>query len=878
MQDILQRMIKQISFVFAFLLVYSSYSQEYFQSNTIVKEKITYNSLSEEGSGKKIFSLLGSENNMDIRKISLNIKARLLIRISRDPDQKLTAKISMTRVNLDGNITLRDFNIDALLWPSGFTAKLTIFNGRHERDVIEVSASAYGKLEVIDLSNYLSSGIGDISATISNFNFNYDPIKLQKLEKLAITIDYYYSYGKLLSDLIGEHSNHAVSNNLSAEKIFVDKIEIDRVVYFINEYNFKQGLNLDNYDPIGFIKLTKKLYRLTRRAATLFKQQISSNEADVLKPMDFCRYYSDLSSHYLKKGKLLQPADASGFEEVATIDLTESAKENLRLITEFYNQNTSIKPVKINQCIFNEFVNMADGVITDGNYSDALLLLNNSLIVANWSNATKTPKYNSAVIMALDGVASSYLRVGNVALSAQNIEFASLYFNKADEVFQLNHSMIVDADFPVTAFNDYLGLQCEIAMQYISAGKFITALHRLTIAKSICSKLNNSLACKLVDSVMCLAHLGNLNHKLDELDEMIISGQYPDAYQQIITTAKYISNNNCNLEDDNGRFEKLSYSLFLVLLQRGEILIDAQQSEMALHNFLKAKSIQQYLKEDFIELDRLIQSAAEPEIIKLVDEAKYHTWANRMNKAGNLYQEAIILNEKYFSNNNSRINQALEELNNKMRSRECISYEIKYSDAITKARIVIKNKQFNRLAELLNEAETYIVSYPQCNIQYDEVRELRNQYSSVLDFYQQYKDVTEKLFNEGYEEVIDKYISLIDYYNYKNLFHHDIEFPNLITFITNQKLPRLTMATAMYYLENDDLDRSFDYVKIFREQGGDSKKIKHITTDIARKFAKRDDELKKPLNEALHEYTLGDNWYNHFKVAYLKNRIVNVVR
>jgi len=288
--------------------------------------------------------------------------------------------------------------------------------------------------------------------------------------------------------------------------------------------------------------------------------------------------------------------------------------------------------------------------------------------------------------------------------------------------------------------------------------------------------------------------------------------------------------------------------------------------------------IQQYLGESLFQLDSLIKIAAEPVIISLIDKAKYHTWANRMEKADSLNLEIILLSEKYFGNNNIQINNAINELSVQMELRECLSHEIVYSDAIKKAYIVIKNKQFNKLNELLAEAQNCIVSYPQCNIQYDEVLELRDEYSSVLEFYKQYNYVSDKLFEQGYNEAIDMYLSLLDYYNHNDLFHYDIYFPNLITFITNQKLLNLTSATASYFYRNGDLDKSLEYVRIFKEQGGSSKSISPLISDIAKEIAKRDNALDKPVNESLHGYTMGDKWYNHFKVIYLKNRIISIVR
>ncbi len=868
-------MIKQVSFVFAFLLVHVGYSQEYFQSNTIVKENITYQSLSENGIGVKILSLLALENNIDTRKISLRTKSRLLIRISRDLDNRLTAKISMTKISLEGNTSIQDFSVDSLLWPSGFTANLALYNGKHQRDIITISSSTYGNVSVIDLTDQLSSNIGDISAKISDVKFNYDEKKLHKLQKLTKTIDYYYSYTKLLVDLIKQYNYNAVTNNQSIEKIFVDKLEINRVSNFIAGHNFKIILHLEKNDPGHFLKLSNKLMRLVQRTETLFKQQLSYNGINNVNPLEFCKLYCKLSIVYLNKAKSLQPADASGYEEVAKIDNDENAKENIRLILQYYTKNTATKSAEIYQCIFDEFVSLTYKVIDDQNYADALLLLNNAFIIHNWFNTVGTPKYNMAVIVALDGVASSYLRVGNGAFGIQNFELATTYFNKADKVFELNHKMISYSNLPDTVFSNYLKLQYSIAMQYNAIGKFETAIARLAATMKICKNLVNSPFCRMIDSLQCVSHSGNIRRFLDEIDKKMTEGQYPDALLQLTKTAQYLSRNNCLLIDENTRFAELSYLLFVAFLHEGEILLEAKQSEIALEKLLYAKFIQQYLQEDFIEVDRLIEFAAEPEIIELINEAKYHTWANRIKEAKSLQAKAIGLNEKYFSNSNSRISMALDELSEQMRSRKCVSNEIKYSDLIKKIHLVIRNNEFKKLDGLINEAELFKNSYPECNIQDEEVQEIRNKYNSVLVFYRQYNIVIDKLFDEGYSEVIPLYINLIEYYNYHDLFHYDIYFPSLESFIINQKSPHLTMATAEYYLQNNDPVKSFSYVKIFKDQHGTSKSIKHVTNDIAKKFAERDDKIKAPVNQMLDEYTYGDKWFLHFKIAYLKYRLLN---
>lgn len=869
-------MFRLISFLFVFIVYYSGYSQVYFESNTIINDNITYNKLQEDGFGKKIFSIVGSENNLDVRKISLNLKARLLVRISREPDQKLTATISLTKVNMEGNTTVRDFSIDSLLWPTGFNAKFTLSIGNQKQDVINISGLASGQQLKLEIAEYLITNDEELSATISEIQFNYDEMKFQQLQRLNETISYYYSYGKLLDNLLSNHNKRSVNNNQSVEEIFINKIEVDRVSNYIDNHNFTVILNLKKNDPIEFLKITKRLHLLSKRVSTLTNQQFKASGSSTLNPSEFCKYYDRFSTQYLIEGSLLQPDDASGFREVAVIDVNLGAKDNLSSIIDFYNSNISLEPLEIYQCIFDEFVDIANELILDDNYTDALLLLKNSIVINSWAKFLITQKFNSTIIDAIDGLSSSYLRVGNVAINIQNQEIALIYFAKADEVFVTNQNMIIDINLPDTSFVNYLGLQYEIAMKYIGLNEFELAIDRLNQAKNICSKITNSSACKSIDTALILAHIGNFGSMLENLEGMIVSGQYPDAYEQLMIAKQYKYDNSKYLRDDN-RFKELSYSLFLEFLQCGEILIDAEQPEVALDNLLKARSIQQILNQDIIELERLIKLAAEPIIVNLIDQASYRTWANKMEEASYLKQKAVRLNNEYFLGKNDKINQLLTELSLKMQLRYCLSHEIKYSDAITKARILIKNNEFDGLDKLLDEAEFYIVNYPQCNIQIYEVEELRDEYSSVLTFYSKYNDIREKLFNKGYKETIEQYISLLEFYDSNNIFHYDIYFPNLETFIGSQNLLTLTKTTSEYFLENMNLEESLHYIRMFKDQGGNSKIAVNINRGLGKAFGIQDNKLQKPIKESLLEYTLGDKWFSQFKKTYLKNRVNKTV-
>lgn len=867
-------MIKYIFLLFSSLFICSLYSQEYFESNTIVKQRISYEDFELTDPGRNMFQLIGLENNIDARKLFLDAKYRLLIRVARNQSNRLIVNINTTRVSLDGNINIRDFAIDTLLWPAKFTATLSIKNGRHIRDELKVSGPVFGSLLEVDITDFISSNIGEFSVVLSDVKFQYNQINLNILEEHTESIKYYYSFGLMVKDLIVEYNNYVVKNDQRAYNLFIEKVELDRVSDYIASHSFTYKLHLRNRDPIGLLKHLKKFDRLNKRAETLFNEKILENKLDTSYPLLFCNGYCDLSIKYLNAGNSLQPSDASGFEEVARIDINQQAKNDLKLVIDYYNRWSNYHANDITQCIFNGFVNLSNSFIAEENYSDALLLLYNSKIIANWFNIDLTSDFNSSVVTSLDGIASSYLKVGSMALAANNLEFAEQYIKKADNVLNENILLLENIVFTDTSFNEYIGIQTDIAITYLASHDHNKAFLSLSSAEKICQKKNESSLCKRVDSIACEAAIDFIKFDLGQLDRLISNFQYPDAFDKLIDIHNYILKNSCFNEYDNTKFEVLAYSLFLEFLQQGEILIDAKQSRMALENLLKAQKIQELIKGDLIDVKRLIELAAEHEIIKVIDQAKYETWGNRMEEARSLYDEAIILNNHYFQNDNQHIAKAIEELKNQMELRKCLDFKNGYSDAIKKANLLIRANDYSGLVDILIEADNYVKNYPECEIDNRELTKIRIDYQSVLQYFLLYDEIRTKLFEKGYQEVIHLYIELMNFYKLHELSVYDINFHSLKDFIIKQDLPNLTLETVRYYIENDKPEKSLIYSKIYEEQGGYYSLFKPMITSLAKQLAKQDDENGITVSDALNKYTDGVGWFNTFRVHYLKNRVI----
>ena len=816
---------------------------------------------------------IGLQNNTRVSNIKFNIKYRILI-TSNANNGKQDLKISLSQISISGNTVLREFNIDSLLWPTAYIAKLEIRKNNSIIETINIAGNTSGKLSTTVINNHISN-IENINIAVSEIKFYYIEDQYFQVRNLSKKISYYYSYGKLLNILIKEYTNNSQKSSISAEKVFINKVEIDRVSGQITKHNLATSLKLNINDPVNLLKLVKKTKRLSKRTETLFVQQLSNSKASNLLPLVFCNLYCNLSSSFLQSTKNLQPTDASGFEEAAKINKSASAKQNLIQISNYYSKNTSISAKTFFQTIFNKFVDKASNAIGNNNYTNALLYLNNALIINDWFSANLTPNYKLLVYRALNGVSASYLKVGLVALKAQNQLLANTYFNRADEIIITNSNIFKSINLYDTVFTGYLKLQYQIAEQFNNNGEYDNAFIRLKFANVLCNRSADNDACNRINSATANSYSGLINKKLDKLDKLISEGQYPESHKQLSEIWNEL-NFNYLIKKDSLRLNKLSYSLAIEYIQQGEILFDANQSEMALYYLLKAKSIQSnYINGNFSRLDNLIKLAAEPEIIKLIDQANYHTWANRMDEANEMYNKAYSQTQKYFSNSNITLNTELASLKNRIASRKCISYEIKYNDAIKKIHIAIKYKNYNKLNQLLTEAFWYINTYPECNINNSAANELMQKYNPVIEYYIKYDSVIKLLYNNGYYAAIENLIDLNNYFDDYKISDYEISRTSVKEFIITQNIKNLTLETANYLTNNNEYTTGLEYIKIYKQQGGNPKTAKKITNVIAKNLAKNDETINKPTKDALQEYTNNDRWFNLFKIAYLKHRIIN---
>ncbi len=858
--------------LFIFVII-SSNAQEYYEVNKVIRQKITLDQLESNKYGQQVFRLLGLENNVDAGRIFLDLKFRLLLKVHRDNNNRLVMKTNFSKVSIDGHINIRDFAIDSLLWPSDYEIEVEIKNGRHVREILKVSGVAFGSSNSIDLTDNYSNGIGEFTVNIKNINFSYTDNNLKKLEDISEKIKYYYSYGIFIDDLISGYEKDAFLVDEATYKIFLRNLEIARLLFNLKKHNFNKTLKLYNRDPIGLLKKEKRIFRFEKRYQTLFNKVVKQNKSESLELYQFCRGYCNLSKSFISSSLSVQPSEALGFTEMALIENTLEARSAINNIIEYYNNNEPVGR-SLPDCVFEEFVSLSKQETISENYASALLLLNNANTIKNWYRLYPSELYLNSSADALVGLSLSYLKVGNVALSAGNNDLAYKYIDKAENAIWQNRNILDELSKSDTSFNQFLRLEIKLSEKFTSVGEFKKSLNNLKCAKFICERNYNSDVCRKIDSLICSINNQNISVNILQLNKLLEQFQYPDAYNELMSVKEGIDSIKCTNDDNKKAFNESAYSLFIELLQQAQILIDANQYKVALETLLKVRSIKVAANIAGVNVDSIIQVSAVPVIMDVIEQAGFETWANRLENAKQLSDSAILLNIKYLNNNNTEINELITDLQKDMELRKCLRLKNGYNDAITNARILIKKQNFEEIERYLSKAEVYADSLPECNINNKEVVELRKSLRFELEFYRLYSILRSHLFNKNYDDVIIRYNELTIFHDQHKLKNKGINFPSLEEFIKKQQLPVLTLETAKYFLAEYNADMSLFYLTEFKNQGGKRQDCKKTLSQTAAYLAKRDNDLEIPVRDAISKYTNGDSWYNHFKLVYVKNRYI----
>lgn len=856
---------KRLGFLF-FILIFLS-------CNSIAQQKdlqeyyvISSKNASSEIYTKKILTSLALGMSKDLKSTEIRVKFKLEKEIKNINKNELEISISFNNISIEGATKYRGFSLDSLLIPDYGVVRVSVV-ARNETIINQIVEIPLKGNKIIFIPNNQKIISGQSRVEVELIELNYSKLDYDQFNKINILINYYFGYSLIMEHLNKTSKEASFKSKEDASSVFLQWHKTSRILNLINELNLTKVLSLNSFDPEKYIKKSKELSRHQRRATTILNQTL---EAELKKGFiaDKQKYISDLiifSDDVYAKGKQQQPYLQEAFRKTTLINTNAGELVMIKRISDYYDMYSYYDDPKVPGVLFENFVESAVKYYNKSKNNMALRQLKNANEIQSYFDYPPSALYSNTLATTLNGMIESFLKVSDMALKSGNYQMADNYYQNAEKVFNENMELFHQTNITATPFTIYVDAQTILARQLILDRKFIVAEKLL----SNCMKIQlekgleeNMETRELIND----SRNGIYKNKLVEARHLLDLKQTEKATALVYEAKKYQDTypdiNKIKL------FDEISYSIFLEYLQNGEILMDKGKHDEAINNLLKAKEIQTVLLDYEVErLDELLKNNSVPVILDLIEEATYKTWAKRPKEAQELKAEAAKMQIVYHQQDNAELNTAMRELEHKMSSRHCLDIQFQIKENAKTIAKQVKNGNFDEATKIKVNTIDLIDSNNDCKLDLKDFDNINQQYDFIFEFNEKFNLMKSSLFTQGYDEAIDLYLQLRNYYFEKDIENYNFELPSLYEFVEQQNLQKLTSSSVSYFITKQQYQLAFEYLNLLKLQGMESVNSRELQTELGTQFARSFDGNQEERHQMAKELSGDNKWFKYFNRA-----------
>lgn len=821
---------------------------------------------STEKYSKKILTSLALGLNKDLKATQIGINFTFRKEIKPINKNSFEVTLAVSDIILEGDTKYRGFKLDSVLIPDYGIVRLRVFNQNKliYNQIVELSLKEEKIIiESDDLNDYKNQGRVEVEL----INFKYSKFNFEQFDNICKLVNYYYGYGLIIENLNKKSREISNKNKEEASLVFLQWHITSRVFHLINELNLKSTLNLYSYDPENFIKKQKELSRHLRRATTLLNQTLDAElkKGFIADKQNYINGIIDFSEEIYKKGKQQQPYLQEAFRKATLINMAAKEHEMIRVISDYYDMYSYYNDPKISLLLYENFVESAVEYLNESKNNMALRQLKNANGIQTYFKYQQSTLYITTLAATLNGMIESFLKVSNMALKSGNYVMADNYYQNAEKVFNENLDLFQQTNITATPFSIYVDAQTKLAKQLIVDDKFDLAEKLLANCMKIQTEKGleeNKETRELIDK----SRNGIYRNILFNADRFLINGNIEEALS-LIYEAKRYKDTYAEISEIE-LFEDISYSIFLDYFQNGEILYDRGKHDEAIINLLRAKEIQtKFLTYKIDRLDELLRNTSVPVILDMIEEARYQTWAKRPYEANELLDDAVTMQITYHQQDNTDLNTAIQTLEYKMSSRHCMDIQFQLKE---NAKLIVKqinNGNFSQAKQIKINTIELTKSNSDCKIDLKEIDSIIHDYRFIYEFYDEFELMKNKLFGQGYTEVIGLYLKLRNFYFEKDIEKYNFKLPSLYEFVKQQNLPKLTSSSVSYFISQQLYQLAFEYLNLLKLQGVESVNSKNLQIELGTEFAKSFEDDHEARQLMVEELSINDKWFKYFNRA-----------
>ena len=803
---------------------------------------ITYSSLDKESRLASVFNLLAANDNKNVNHLRLQFGFDMRFSFSKNPDSQIILHYSGYNQRISGDIFFRDFNVDSLLLPQKIAAIFSIYQNNRLIDTLHRTISLNGGQILLPLSINTSPSV--LSADIKIVRVLYTPESYHRFLQTAGLINHYYGYMELMHampQLLWETSDV----HPQASLFFLNYVALSRLKNYVMSHDLSQKLHLQQRDPLNFEKAFKAMVRRQIRMQTLSQQLLTENSpAGIKDKEDFVRGYVALSIKAVNLSKEQQPYVAGSFNEFARIFHGRHETEFIDQIARYYDQNITSGQATVPQEIYKYFIDAASLKIRQQSFVCALdFLANAAYFENNFPEIKRIPEFDSCLIHARDGLASSYLKVALMASEKNDFQLEKRYLNKASQSLKTYHSKIKPPQGMV-CYSQYAREMLRMAETSLKQGHYHETLSLLDTAYLACPGLSGIDTLRMMTCDKLLKHRLDVSQLLLEQNNMLASH---DTLMQLVKDYPGVCSSHAVLTKSNNVTATATAVFQQVVLRAAQL--HAQNRNIQAITFLNAAS---QLEKTFHlpgspQLEKLITETTVPYILSVAEQANLEIWKKHLQKADSIYRLVQSLSQHYGVAENQEIKNTLNTLSAKIKVAGCQWNQEKISRLFTLAKRALKAYQTDAAKSYFLKAKQLYANSGSCHWDKKQTDSTFHSFETLFRFTDAYHELTLQLFSKGFAAVLPEFAKLEQQYYAGHLEKFGLPFTGLYPFVQSQHSEKLTLEAVHYFIQNKEFSEALRYLELSGNPGKAKAEQKKIAEGFAgQNLLPRQDILKDP--------------------------------
>ncbi|MBG0782470.1 MAG: hypothetical protein H0S84_09400 [Bacteroidales bacterium] len=624
---------------------------------------------------------------------------------------------------------------------------------------------------------------------------------------------------------------------------------------------FEDAIQPDSLD--NWRNLYDGIQRKKLRYETLLELAIVEDEH--LAPIDFVAAYTNSLNEAYQRSLQVDFRDQQVYQFLAVLQADEQFLNKLnRVVVE--KSVPKLKEKLVEQVLFE-----ANKLYSKQDYATAHTLLNSlysSGLALDFQDGQQ--RLNKLLADARKGVLEAFFKINIKALEAQNSEMADNYYAKTLDFYEQSFQKIPDDDIRLSSAKLIYAYQ-QVAEQN-SVSKPLTAIQDLQKALQTARIFDNRILQEsLLQRITNLSQL-YLNNLTDQIAHYIQKGNIQPAYILIEEADQYANKQtdlNLNWDALNRQKHKLK------AMQRDELFAVGLD---AAHAGASSEALKTFYKANLIEANQYKNQGAEKGVIakKLIIEkirsANQSVWANELDMAWEIYNEAEEITTSFHLNNDTDIKNEFRRLDANIIERICMNEQIKYDRIMLDADRSLRFGRVHDLKQLTKQARELVDKNRGCGISTTRLEEFEQSFEETFIYWDAYQEVLNTMYSKGFEASIPDYLELDEAVKSMDLSVLGNPHQDMFTFLQEQQNPLLTALAVEYFIKNENQTAAVLYFDLFVQQQPVEGRFEPLLERAARFFAAHDvrNAAEKDLSQLVNQYVPDNKTFKTFIKIYRK--------